>query len=100
MTQDTGTAPLQEFCGVIKPEGRVIVLNIVCGQELVHFFELDGTGLAGYRGSDRTAVYLSGVIDIKHCPFEILRKGIWMLLELCWRSWRLDGAIMVGESLA
>ena len=36
-----GTAPLQEFRGVFEPEGRVVVLNVVCGQEFVHLFQLD-----------------------------------------------------------
>ena len=47
--QGTGIVPLQEFCGVIEPEGRIIVLNIVCGQEFVYFFQLDNTGSVEVR---------------------------------------------------
>jgi hypothetical protein len=53
-----------------------------------------------YQGSRKTIVYLSGVIDIKRRPFEILGKGIWTLLEHFGRLRGFDGAIALGRLLA
>jgi len=76
-----GIAPLQEFGGVVEPEGRIVVLNVVCRQEFVHLFQLDNAWLAELHGI-KTAVYLGGVIDVQRRPFEILGERIWLLLEL------------------
>ena len=95
----SGSAPFQEFCGVVEAEGCVVVLDVVCRQEFVHFFQLDNAELVGLRGI-RTPVYLDGVIDIQCGPFEILGEGVRLLLELFGRLCGLDVAVLVGRSLA
>jgi len=45
--RNTGSAPLQEFGGVVEPERRVIILDIVRRQEFVHLFQLGDVGVGG-----------------------------------------------------
>lgn len=94
-----GFAPLQEFGRVVEPEGCIIVFNVVGGQEFVHLFQLNNGGLVELRGI-RASVYLSGVIDIQRCPFEILGEAVRLLLEFFERLRGLDIAIFLGGSLA
>ena len=79
-----GSAPLQEFGGVVESEGSVVILNVVCGQQFVNLFQLDNAGLVELRGV-MAPIHLSGVVDIQCRPFEFLGEWVWSLLEFFWR---------------